>query len=222
MALNFDLKVSLPSDAVMYRKILGAARNHLNSAMYRAAPQIVLRLRQFCKEMIEGTSEYGSLLNGELLGELGIPDVKGRLEQILETVARSVQVQVIPIRANGTQLNGGMRIYMLQSDFADVLRLPAAEYFSHEHLIPWLGWLLLEGDRIIIADYEIFRDLNAAQKARSRTGQALMRPGRGWRVPPDYSGVADDNFLTRAFDEDVTLVRAQVANIVSQEFYARI
>jgi hypothetical protein len=225
MSKLFDLSmnVSLPSDAVLYRKLLGAARNHLNAAMHRAAPAIVLRVRDFCRELIEHVPEYGSLLNGELLGELGVPDVKGRLEKVLETVARGVQVQVLPIRASGTQLSGGLRVYILRADFADVLALPAAEYRSNEHLIPWLEWLLVEGDRIIVADHDIFYDLDAAQRARSRSGRALMRPGtKGWRVPPEYSGVVDDNFLTRAFDGDPALVRAHLTNIVSQELYARI
>lgn len=216
------MKVSLPSDRVMYQKLLGAVRNHLNSAMHLAAAGITKRVREYAEDLVENTSTYGSLLTGELLGELGIPDVQGRLKAVVEAVGKSVHVQVIPIRVNGTKLNGGLRVQMLRSDFEDLLALPAAEYYSNQYLIPWLQWILLEGDKIIITTHEIFKDLSPSQKASSRTGKALMRPGKGWRVPPEYAGVADDNFLTRAFGDELTKIKDRITTIVSEELEARI
>jgi hypothetical protein len=35
-------------------------------------------------------------------------------------------------------------------------------------------------------------------EGRSRGG--VMDKGGSWRVPPAYSGTADDNFITRAFE----------------------
>jgi hypothetical protein len=99
--------------------------------------------------------------------------------------------------------------------------LPEATYVTAKGTpIPWLDWLILQGDRIIVLGYDVDFDLTPAERARSRTGMALMERGSGWRVPPEFSGTAESNFLTRAFDGPA--VEEMVAEIVVGEIQRRI
>lgn len=191
------------TDAEVGRKILGAFRTRLNAALHRAAPAIRTRLGGVCESLIARTEEYSSLLHGALLGELGIPDVESRVDAILAAIKASLSVAVVPVQVVGESVTGGLTVGILRADYEDILGLSSASYVSGPSgaTIPWLKWLIGEGDRIIVFDHRVKADLSAAEKARSRTGLALMVPdGGGWRVPPNFAGTADDNWLLRAFD----------------------
>mgnify|MGYP003646261604 FL=1 len=64
--------------------------------------------------------------------------------------------------------------------------------------LEWLKWLLLEGDRVIVANYRF----EPSNKGTSRTGEGIMikTRGGGWNVPPQFAGVDNDNFATRALE----------------------
>jgi hypothetical protein len=218
MKLSFDITDSYGD---IENKLLGLFRDRLNDAFRRARPAIRKRIQVICDSLIKGSDEYESLRSGRLLGELGIPDVEARLQSILTTIKKSVAVTVTPVTIAGNKLVGGMNVGILKDSFADILGLPASSYVSSgRYLIPWLQWLLIDGDQILVYTHEITFDLNTAQRARSRTGMALMRPGQGWRVPPRYSGTIDDNLLTRAFSGSA--VSDMLATIIQEEIQKRV
>jgi hypothetical protein len=220
MPLNINVSTADSSQKIE-ANILRSLQVHIDRAIRQSVHSVQLRIADTCEHMIENTREYDSLLTGELLGELGIPDVERRVREILNAVRVGVEVTAIPVTIQGAKLGGGMKIGMIRSSFEDLLGLPAAEYVSNgRFIIPWLRWLLIEGDRIIISTHEITFDLSASDQARSRTGMALMRPGSGWRVPPEYSGTIGDNFITRAFDGNA--IREHVSDIIREEIQRRI
>lgn len=220
MALIINVKSSDSYETIQVR-VLTSLRLHLDKAMRQAAPAIRARIQELCVAMIKDTEEYDSLVSGELLAELGIPEVERRLRQILDGVRKGVDARAEPVVVRGGRLAGGLSISMVRSSFEDLLGLPAAEYVSNgRYVIPWLRWLIVEGDRVIILTHEVTFNLSAADRARSRTGMALMRPGSGWRVPPEYSGTLDDNFITRAFKGNA--IREHVSNIVREEIQRRV
>jgi len=57
----------------------------------------------------------------------------------------------------------------------------------------WLEWLLKEGDRIVVIGYRY------QPSEDGRAGGGTMLSGSGFRVPPQFSGTVEDNFITRAF-----------------------
>jgi hypothetical protein len=220
MAIIINVKVKDSPD-VIEGKILSSLRDQIDKAFRGSVSPIRKRIQDLCVALIQDTEEYDSLLSGELLAELGIPDVGRRLRQILEAVRKGVTVTAKAVTVRGKNLTGGMEIGMVKSDFEDLVRLPAAQYVSNgRYLIPWLEWLLVEGDRIIVLTHEVTFTLSPEDRARSRTGMALMRPGRGWRVDPRYSGVAADNFITRAFNGSA--IADTVAAIVREEIQKRV
>jgi hypothetical protein len=63
--------------------------------------------------------------------------------------------------------------------------------------LPWLQWLLLEGNATIVRNYTVSFGPNRF----SRTGFALMRPSlQSWKVPSEFAGTINDNWITRAID----------------------
>lgn len=218
--MNFTVR--LPSDRAIGRGLLKVLRDRLNAALRGAAPAVKARLGFVCGKLIEGTPEYASLLNGELLWELGIPGVEARLKEVLGAVASSVEVAAVPVQVAGDRLEGGMVARMLRSDFRDLLGLAAAGYVSGPSgsEINWLDWLVTQGDRVVVYGYDVKFDLSASERARSRTGGALMRAGQGWRVDPRFSGTLEDNFLTRAFN--VPEAESLIARVFREEITLRL
>ena len=165
----------------------------------RVAPRIKTRvteeIRIAVREALVATPEYQSILQGKLRAQLGIPDANTRIITIIDTWVNNISVKV----KTGTSPLLLIDIGLIRTDYGDVLSLPQATYtYRSKHgqgEIPWLKWLLLEGDKRIITKYEF-----SSNPRGSRTGMGIMvRKSRGsWQVPPEFSGTSVDNFATRA------------------------
>ena len=165
----------------------------------RVAPRIKTRvteeIRIAVREALVATPEYQSILQGKLRAQLGIPDPNTRIITIIDTWVNNISVKV----KTGTSPLLLIDIGLIRTDYGDVLSLPQATYtYRSKHgqgEIPWLKWLLLEGDKRIITKYEF-----SSNPRGSRTGMGIMvRKSRGsWQVPPEFSGTSVDNFATRA------------------------
>lgn len=202
-------------------KLLDAVCRHLNGVMQHVRSGVLVGIQDLCDKLIEQTPEFHALINRDLLlGELGVPDIDHRLTQMLEAVKRGIVAEVVPVRRQGNDIGGGLFIGIIPSELYDILSLPESSYQTEKgQTIPWLEWLTQMGDRIIVWGYDVsFK--GTAIKARSRTGLALMVKGNGWRVPPQFSGVNDDNFFTRAFD--VPGVEREIAKIILNEITKRL
>lgn len=166
-------------------------------------------LRRAVKEALVSTPEYQSIVQGKLKAELGIPESDIRIASIIDTWVNNIEVKV----AVGTTPLLSIDIGIIRDDYGDVLSLPEAQYKYRSNdgdgEIPWLSWLLLEGDRRIITRYEFSSEMKG-----SRTGMGIMvSKKRGfWQVPPEFSGTSANNFATRAFGNIETVID----NIVEQ------
>lgn len=220
--LTINLKVQ-DTHAQLESKILNAFRAHLNSVFHRSVTSIRRRIGDVCDSLIAGTDTYQSIVNdGQLLGELGLPDAGGRLTRILETIRQGIQVTAIPVSIYGKKLRGGIVFKLLRADYLDILGLPEAQYVTEKgSVIPWLEWLLTMGDSIIVVGYDVDINLTPSEKLRSRTGLALMEKGDGWRLPQAWGPyLPDDNFLTRAFN--VSEAERILTDIIEQEITSRL
>jgi hypothetical protein len=102
---------------------------------------------------------------------------------------------------------------MIKSDFSDVLGSDYAIMTDNirGYSLPWLKWLLLDGTAIIIDNYTVTMGYNKY----SRTGGAVMtRTGGAWRVPPQYSGTMDDNWITRSIENS----KDEIDNLIIRAF----
>jgi len=112
-------------------------------------------------------------------------------------------VDTLTITNNGTKisrsfLSSGFSLTMMKSDdlngvIGDQVALVVDKNRDYE--LPWLQWLLLRGNEVIVQNYSVKIGPNPA----SRTGNAIMvQSNRNWRVPPEFVGTQTNNWTTRA------------------------
>lgn len=183
--------------------IAKAMRPVLNKAFIDSSPLIEAGLQNMIRRAIKQTNEYQSLINGTLRSELGLVDPDNKMEEILEVWIKSIVV--IPVNVKFARaskaLEGGLSIKGIKSSMNDVIGLPSATYISENgQRVPWLEWLMLYGDQVILTDHHVKFDLNSYEFKYSRTGLALMQKGGTYRIPAEYSGVAGNNFVTKALE----------------------
>ncbi len=151
---------------------------------------------------------------GELAAEFGIPigENDARIHSIADRVATNCNITFPQIRNNktGIAMHGGIRIKFIVDDYSDILGLPMGEVKTEKgDILTWLSWLLLEGSSIAIQLPNPGTDKNGNQneyyihyKKAGRSGSAIMlksKKGIGWRVPSQFAGTENDNWLTRLF-----------------------
>ena len=165
----------------------------------RQAPKIKITItdsiRRVVREALVSTPEYQSIVQGKLRAELGIPEADSRIISVIDEWVNNIKVTV----KAGTSPLLLIDIGIIRQDYGDVLSLPAAQYnyasSRSQGQIPWLKWLLLEGDKRIITKYEF-----VSNPKKSRTGMGIMvsKERGSWQVPPEFSGTSVNNFATRA------------------------
>lgn len=142
--------------------------------------------------------EYDSIKGGTLREELGIADPND-IDQIIKIWVRGVNVVMAPATIAGNKIIGDIILTAIPADYSDVLASSYASYRTQKgDDIPWLSWLLLQGDNIIIANHKVFYDPDKTQFSRTDTDIMIPTTGEGWRVPPEFAGTIDNNFVTRA------------------------
>ena len=118
------------------------------------------------------------------------------------------------------RFNGKLSIGIQPLDFNNLLNLGGATILTEKgKQLDWLDWLLRSGNRIIIRDYDIEY---GNYGGRSRSGKdAIMVKKSGnaaWRMPAQYSGVDNDNFITRAFEGK----ESDISQIISKQIKSKI
>tara|TARA_R110002020_G_scaffold33193_1_gene101375 strand:+ start:2816 stop:3463 length:648 start_codon:yes stop_codon:yes gene_type:complete len=173
-------------------------RKVLTSKAASMRSRIEQKIRAATRQLLVESPEYVSLLGGKLQAELGVPESLQRISAVIDQWISNISVTVVA----GKSPLLTVEIGVIQSDYQDVLSLPAATYSytssrSGPVDIPWLEWLLLEGDKRIVRKYSF-----APIQRGSRTGLGIMIKDRvsGWQVPAEYSGTASNNFAIRALE----------------------
>jgi hypothetical protein len=211
--MPIELKL-LDSPRIVRDKIVKAFVYELNRRANKSKikAKLGIRTKTLIARAIMEQPEYGSLLSGRLYGEFGIPDADVKVRRLLHQWLEEFQIQVSQWRIVGPRIVGGFSVSAVRADFGRVLSMPEAHQLTEKHeLLPWLKWLLLEGDKIIIREHYYARA--PLFEKYSRTGRGIMistlagKSGSnwkkglvsgGWRVPPQYSGTIDNNWITRA------------------------
>ncbi len=200
---NF-IKLVVESTKSISRKIVKVLRDAVNTRLFTRAPKIQIDIRKLIEEAIKRQPEYRSLLGGKLQSELGVVNTSSRLDKIIRIIVDSIEVDVLKAKDNGSQIVAGLKINLVKTNFEELVSLPEASYMTEKGVvIQWLKWLLLEGDKIIVRDYMIGIDKKGIY-ARTGLGEIMIPSGKkatGWRVPPEFAGTAENNFITRALLE---------------------
>lgn len=140
----------------------------------------------------------GGLL-GKLAGHFGFPagSEEEIVTNIIDAISQGIDIKLSLINKTKNALNVSVKVVFDTEIVSDLIGLPEAIVTTEEGTdLEWLRWLLMEGDEVIIMDYHII-----FKAGYGRSGQAIMVPAGGWSVPAAFSGVENDNWITRTLNE---------------------
>lgn len=199
------------------RMVAGAMRDSINSGAPKAIPYIKKRIMNEVAIFLRDSPVYQALINGPLDVHLGIPqgEALDRLSKIVDVFALQTEVDFRRVSVSGNKMNGGFSVYVVNKDWSLVTSLVESMIFTNNYVLSWLDWLLTQGDRILVRDF----DIAFGSYQTSRSGGGIMVPGKGkyWRVPPQYSGTASDNWVISAIMDVSNAFIDSIGSIIEEE-----
>lgn len=119
------------------------------------------------------------------------------IDQIPHIIVNSMDIEVKKIIGRLS-----IKLKLIHSGYDDILAIKGASFLqtytrNTPTVIPWLEWLLTRGYEIVVSDYHVIYK----QSDASRSGGAFMVQTGSFRIPPQFAGTPDDNFLTRALKD---------------------
>ena len=185
--ITLKLTDSIPD---ITRNINQAIAEELNANVQKKISNVSTQVKDLVSNVIESQPEIQSLKDGALKGAFGIIDSDIAILNIMQSITNSIEVRFKKFDSN---LNGGVVVNVQPSSFSNVLGLPQGFTVYKSGVLHWLDWLLIRGDTIIIADYQY-----NPKTGLGRSGLGNMITGGSFRVPPQFAGSDNDNFITRA------------------------
>lgn len=192
--MSISIKL-IDSIDVITQKINGAISDIANSNISQGRSKAESQVKSLVASWVLSQPEMLSITSsqlGSLAGQFGIPAGQSisAINSISLSVSNSVTISFTKFNRN---LVGDFTINIQPQGFQNLLSLPDGHVFFSGGDLHWLDWLLTKGDTIIVANYQYTPQSGAG---RSRLG--YMTSGSFFRVPPQFSGVAENNFITRA------------------------
>ena len=214
--LSLKLKL-VESQSDISKKILDAIKAEINKIMISVVLVLQQNIKKSLEDKIKNSRTWQSLEEGKLRAEFGLPDdIATRLGEILEIWLRQIDVDYKTVTGT-TTLKGGITVGLLETDWNQVLSSDAAIIVTkYGTVLPWLEWLLTYGDKTIIQDYVVIMK----PTPQSRSGMAIMaqQVGGQWRVPPEFSGTPDNNFITEILES----MGPEIELMIEKEFTNRL
>lgn len=194
----YKLKI-IDDNKIIYDNILKTLLPEVTNYFKKSINYLKNNLPPIIKQAIQQSPEYNSLLDGQLKYEFGIPDSSQKLAGLVELWGSNIDIKYTLPAITNNQIKASFSISMIKVDFSDVLYSDYAIVYDslRGYSLPWLEWLLLEGNKTIVSNQEVIISPNRF----SRTGNAIMRnSSKSWKVPSQFAGTISDNWITRAID----------------------
>lgn len=209
--VNFNVRL-IDTNKQITGYVLQALLPEVDKYLNKAFKTVRNLLPGVIQSIITNTPEYNSLIGGQLQWELGIPDPSSALSNLLNIWSSNIETEYNR-RISNSKIIASFSVSAIRSDFSDVLSSEHSLVIDNlrGYQLPWLEWLLLEGNKIIIPKQQVEFGANR----RSRTGYAIMRPAnKSWRVPSEFSGTISDNWITRAIENN----ESQISELLNKVF----
>jgi len=201
----------LDSDSEISKAIMQGLRDHFSQTFSRLPSQISDPIKNIVKQALRSEPEYTSLKSGKLRYEMGIQDTSN-VDKVIDSLVNTLSIQSNPITYSLRSLSGGFSLTMMKSDdLGGVIGVSEAYVNDTErgYSLPWLEWLLLRGNDIIVYNYQVKMGANP----RSRTGNAIMVSStKNWRVPTEFVGTQRNNWTTRA----ISAAESSILSVIEQ------
>ena len=190
----------LDSEKEIEDKIKAAFSEEINNVIQKNIKTLLEQSKNLVVQWISSQPELLSLSAktvGSLKGQFGIRDGQdlSATIDIVNAVKESVSIKFI--KYNKKLTSGGLEINFQPSNFTNLLGLQSGHVIYEGGDLHWLSWLLTEGNRAIIIGYYYDPETGVG-----RSGLGTMSEGGFFRVPPEFSGTRQNNFVTRALIGD--------------------
>jgi len=153
------------------------------------------RIKQEVSRAVYNCPEMSALRNGQLGIDLGIPANQDPTPLIAQAVSDSLIIDEPNFRSIGTKVRGDLKIKVQPNNFSNLLTQSFAYVITEKgQSLPWLSWLLEEGDSVIVFDWSV------EYGPFGRSGGGHMVQGGAFTIDPSYSGTPDNNFISRALE----------------------
>ena len=194
--MNISIKL-LDAAATIQQKVNTALAAELNKAVTGNRTKFENKAKFFVRKCIMEQPEIASISiggQGSLAAQLGVQ--KGQEESVVNSIVNAiVESTTVKLTRFDNKLHGKLYINFQPSDFVNLLALPQGFVNTEKgQSLHWLRWLLKEGAKPIVIGYQYV----PGKAGRSRGG-VMMANAQSWRVPPQFSGTDENNFITRAF-----------------------
>tara|TARA_Y100000385_G_scaffold288069_1_gene353777 strand:+ start:394 stop:1029 length:636 start_codon:yes stop_codon:yes gene_type:complete len=190
---NITLKL-LDTNTKISKDINEAIAKELNKRIRKRRRRAINQLRSLTFGWVLEQPELQDISKGgqnSLAAQFGIPE--GSEEQVANAIALAVRSSlIINFNTVNNSLKGKIDFAIQPSDFGNLLSLPEGVVSTDIGQLPWLEWLLIRGSTVIVNGYQY------QPSSDGRSGGGWMVSGGSWRVPPEYAGLPEDNFITRA------------------------
>jgi hypothetical protein len=215
--IKFDMGFQFSPNEM--KKIISDIRrgflSDIRSNLLKAVPHLEQVLPGEIKKRIKSSDVIQELMNGTLRYDLGITKDEAVMisEKIPDVISKLLQVRVA-IEGDTTVF---LIVEMVKSGYEDLLDISEASFLqtytqSTPKQIDWLKWLLTEGNNIIISD---FRVKYTPDNVKSRSGGAIMIQKGSFRIPPQFSGTEDDNFITRSLEGIQEFIYSEIQKFIN-------
>lgn len=195
--MTISLKL-IESTSQIAQNINLALASEVNSLLFKRKGRFINQIRDYVGMWVRSQPEMISLgLNyadpESLAGHFGLPYGSGR--EAVNAISMSIQAATeVYVKKFDKNLRGGIELRFQPSNFGNLLALPQGHVRAEIADLHWLRWLLESGNSVIVVNYHY-----SPEGGFGRSKSGIMRQGGAWRVPPQYAGTANDNFITRAF-----------------------
>jgi len=190
---NFKGIKLLDSTKVIQNRVNEASAQLINQKIKSKLGDIQNKCKNIAVSFLMSSPEITSISGGQLAGAFGLTSGQSSvaISAISQAFVNSIYVEFKNFNKN--LRNGGVYVYFQPSSFSNLLNLPEGHNIYESGDLHWLQWLLERGDEIIVAGYTY-----DPKSGLGRSGLGYMSQGGAFRVPPQFSGTSDDNFITRA------------------------
>jgi hypothetical protein len=210
--MKFSLSL-VETNTEIRQKILLAMQPLIEKALDNTIQNLSKDIKNLLISALKSEPEYSSLISGELRREFGISDTSN-VNIAIENIANSIKINKKAIKINNNGLSGGIEINIINNqDYGGALSDYSGQVIDNDrgYSLPWLEWLLLRGNQIIVKNYEV----KLGGNSRSRSGDAIMiSSSSNWRVPPTFAGTIQDNWTTRA----LSTIENELTNLIRSTF----
>ncbi|MFQ3578576.1 MAG: hypothetical protein SNJ71_00365 [Bacteroidales bacterium] len=203
------LKIFCDESSIKFddRTINQAIAKYLNDKVEKIirSKSFLERYREIIDELFQSSPEFLSLSSGILKDIFNLQLFRSFYDSMISAIVSNTRVYYR--KMNGS-IPGLIQIETIRSDYSEVLSLPGAKIQGVE----WLKFLLLEGDKWIKVS-----NITVTPSQILYTNVNPTPDGAYFRIPSEFSGTIDNNWILRSLDELGYLVTNYIASRLQYE-----